>query len=200
MAFKLPKLDQNFAIVTEKLTPSTLFHHWWQEVVKRLETAITNIQDALTAAGIAQAAADAAQASADAAAASAATAQNAADGATGLVSVVNSGVDANPLTATDSGAGTTINIAAHNRLYPDGSSVAVNSGVITPRAYSTEYWVYYDDPTRAGGAVTYQDTTTEATAAQAGDRHLVGKITTPAAAAPDTNGLYKKYPGLDGLV
>lgn len=200
MAFKLPRFDRSIPIITDKKTPSTTFHQWWQEAVKQLETAITGIQDALDAAGIAIAAAADAQAAADAADAAATAAQNAADGATGLTSVVNSGVDVNPLSATDDGSSATIIIASHNRLYPDGSSVAVSAESITGRAYSTEYWVYYDDPTRSGGSVTYMSTTIEADAAQAGDRHLVGKITTPAALDPDTNGLYKKYPGLEGLI
>lgn len=193
MAFRVPRFDRSIPIVEENRTPSSPFHQWWDLAAGRIEDAIIGIQDALIAAGIAQTAANAAQTAADNAAASAA-------GATGLTSVVNSGVDANPLTAIDAGTDATIQIAAHNRLYPDGSSTPVNPGSISALAYATEYWVYYDDPSRAGGAVTYQTTTTEAVAAQAGDRHLVGKITTPAAAAPDTSGLYKKYPGLEGLV
>jgi hypothetical protein len=200
VAFRVPRFDRSIPIVEENRTPRLPFHQWWDVAAGQIEEAINGIQDALLAAGIALEAAADAQDAADTAIAAAASAEASAGGATGLTSVVNSGVDANPLTATDFGAGATINIAAHNRLYPDGSSVAVNPGSITPRAYSTEYWVYYDDPTRVGGAVSYAATTTEADAAQAGDRHLVGKITTPAALDPDTNGLYKKYPGLEGLV
>jgi hypothetical protein len=68
--------------------------------------------------------------------------------------------------------------------------VAVSGGTLTARAYSTDYFIYYDDPTRAGGAVTYQSTTSEATAAQIGDRHTVGEILTPAALAAATGRLW----------
>lgn len=206
MAFKVPRFDRNIALVEENRTASYPYHVWWDRAASAIESAITGIQDALAAAGIALAAAENAQTAADAAQAAATSAQTAADAAqavadgnTSLVSVVNSGVDVNPLSATDAGTDATIIIAAHNRLYPDGTSVPVDGWSVTGLNYSTQYWVYYLDPTRSGGAVTYQATTIEANAAQAGDKHLVGKITTPAATDPDTNGYYKKYPGLDGL-
>lgn len=199
MALNLPRLQNIIPVVNENRIPTTAFMQWWNTFAQQIELSITGIQDALDAAGIAQAAADAAQTAADAAATAATNAQNAADGATGLTSVVNSGVDISPLTATDAGSDVTINIAAHNRTYADGTTVAVSSGSLTGLAYTTTYFVYYDDPTRAGGSVTYVSTTTEADAAQVGDRHLVGKVLTPAAAAPDIDGEYIPVPGLDRL-
>jgi hypothetical protein len=103
------------------------------------------------------------------------------------------------ITATDAGADVTITISAHTRHYPqpDGSTVdvAVSGGSLTGRAYSTTYYIYYDDPSRAGGAVTYQSTTSEATAAQIGDRHTVGGVTTPAALGAPKTGGYTRPPG-----
>lgn len=193
--FRIPRLDRVVEIVTQDNKPSLVFHQWWDTVAKAIESAVNNIQEALEAAGIAQAAAETAQAAAEAAQTAAEDAQTAADNTNTTASVVNSGVDVNPLSGSDNGVNAQITIAAHNRLYPDGTSVAVDAGLISSLEYSTEYWVYYDDPTRAGGAVTYQETTTESVAAQAGNRHLVGKVTTPAAAGPATTGTYKRYPG-----
>ncbi len=204
MAIKLPRFDRSLPLITEKLTATVLFHTWWDKVAKNLETVISSleaavieIQNVLNIADTAQAAAAAAQSAADAAQSAADSAQQSANDATGITSVVNSGVDSNPLSAEDAGSDASIVIATHSRLYPNGTSVTVTGGTLTGLDYSTEYWVFYDDPNRAGGSVTYQTTTIEATAAQAGDRHLVGKITTPAALDPPTNGLWKKYPGLE---
>lgn len=197
MVIKLPKLDRTITIVSDKLTPTLAFHQWWQTVVKTLEgvlnqlqAAIDSIEDALEAAGIAQEAAEAAQDAADAATAAAVNVG-------GIVTVVNSGTDINPLSATDAGASATIIVATHNRVYGDGTSVSVTGASLTGKAYSTQYWVYYDDPSRAGGSVAYVATTIENDAAQVGNRHLVGAVLTPAALGSDTDGRYNKPPGLN---
>lgn len=202
MAFKLPRLQRTVSLVDAKGMPTVAFHRWWQEVTQSLERAIgdieTNvaaIQAALDAADAANAAAETAQAAAEAAdtaATSAATAasnaQDAADATAAEQSLVNSYVDGVTVSATDAGSNATINITAHDRVYGDGTTVAVNSGSVTGLSYSTLYYVYYIQASRAGGAVTYQATTSQATAGQTGDTHLVGSVTTPAAAAADTNG------------
>lgn len=140
-----------------------------------------------------------AQAAATTATAAAATAQTAADGANSVASFTNSGTTGLTLTAADAGANVTITISAHNRVYGSGTTVAVNGGSLTGRAYSTTYFVYYDQASRAGGAVTYASTTSEATAAQTGDRHLIGMVLTPAAAAAATTGDRVRAPGISGI-
>jgi len=94
----------------------------------------------------------------------------------------------NPLTATDAGSSATVNIASFTQRTSSKGDVSVNSGSVTALSYSTLYFLYYDDPTLAGGAVTYAATTTKTTAINGAGRFFVGSITTPAATAPDTAG------------
>jgi hypothetical protein len=142
------------------------------------------------------AAANAAAASANAAAA---TAQTAATDITEASALSSSYVSGATLTGTDAGANVTVTISAHTRRYPqpDGTTVdvAVNGGSVVGLAYATVYYIYYDDPTRAGGAVAYSATTSDATAAQIGDRHVVGAVQTPAAADPPSSGTTTRPPG-----
>ena len=153
---------------------------------------------ALAAAAAAQAAADAAQADATTAISDAATAQSTATTAqtTADTAKKDDKISASwtspgsVLSATDAGSDATISIAAHTRNYGDGTTVSVSSGSLTGKAYSTTYYVYYNDSSLAGGAVTYVATTSPTTAApnRTNGRHAVGKITTPAAAGAPTSG------------
>lgn len=93
----------------------------------------------------------------------------------------------NPLTAHDAGANVTINIASHT-MQVGATAVSNNSGSVTALSYSTLYYIYYDDASLAGGAVSYQATTTKTTAINGAGRFFVGSILTPKATAPDTNG------------
>lgn len=111
-------------------------------------------------------------------------------GTTAYLSRVSSYVTGCTITGHDAGASVTISISAHTRQLRTGT-VAVNLGSLTGKAYATAYWIYYDDPTGAGGAVTYVATTVYADAFMSSahpDRYFVGSILTPAAAAPDTTG------------
>ena len=195
LKFKLSALDRAGSIVVQDGTPTHQFQQNWQNQGKAIEGAIQILAEAVDGILAAQAAAEAANAAAAVAQDAAATAQVAAEAANDAAAAVGSegtitasGTSGLTLTATDAGTDATVNISAHTRIYGDGSSVSVGSGSITGLAYSTDYWVFYDDPTRAGGAVTYQHSTDPADAVQTGDRHSVGAVTTPAAAAPDNNG------------
>lgn len=190
MALRLPRFIRDRKIVTDTGFAELAFLQWWDQAMTQIEVAINGIQDALTAAGIALAAADAAQDAADAA-------QGAADTVTNVAKLTTSGCSGLTLTATDAGSDVTINISAHTRVYGDGTSVSVNSGSLTGLAYSTLYYVYYDDPGFSGGAVTYLSTTDQLTAAQTGVRHLVGAVNTPAALGAPTDGGFPKPPGQD---
>ena len=196
-AFRLPRLPLTVQIVDPKTgRPTQRFQLWWQRFCEDIE-AQEGAQDAAIAA---QAAADSAIAAAAIASTAAVTAQSAADGANSVASLTNSGVTPNPLSATDAGANATIAVAAHTRIYGDGSTLAIAGPVnITGLAYSTLFYVYYDDPTRADTTPTYATTTSATTAAQTGDRHLVGAVTTPAAAAPPTTGNEVQPPGLGSI-
>lgn len=199
MALRLPRLQRETALVEDTKRPTLVFMRWWDSVAAQVEIAINGIQDALTAAGIAQTAAENAQTAADAAAAAASAAQASATSGNEVASLTNSGVTGLTLTATDAGSDATVSISAHTRVYGDGTTVSVNSGTLTGLSYSETYYIYYDDPTRAGGAVTYLSSTSEADGIQAGDTHLVGLVTTPAALDPDTDGIRVRPPGVGGL-
>lgn len=135
-----------------------------------------------------------------------AAAQAAADNAnaaatetTNVTSLANSYVSGLTLTGTDAGANATITISDHMRVYGDGTSVAVTGGSLTGLAYDTLYYIYYDQPSRAGGSVTYLSTTTASTAAQTGDRHVVGSTTTPLAAGTPIDGQPVLPPGAGAI-
>lgn len=206
MPLILPHLDRSISIVDENQKPSPAFHSWWQQVVtaiknafNRLEELVLDIEAAIVAAGIAIDAAADAQASADAAQAAADAAEGTGAGAERIASLTNSGTIGLTLSAADAGTDVTITISTHTRAYGNGDSVSVTGDSITGLLYSTFYYVYYDDPTRAGGAVAYNVTTSETDAVQTGDRHLVGAVTTPAALDPDTDGKVVRPPGVGNI-
>lgn len=206
----LKKLEAQQSYFDASGRPTMQMQIFWQQTVQALMDTINalvasdlNQDDLLEAILAAQAAADAAQAAAEAADAAAANAQTAADDVTNAQELGASYVSGVTITATDAGTDATITISAHTRHYPqpDGTTtdVSVNGGSLTGRAYSTAYYIYYDDAARAGGAVTYLSTTSQTTAAQIGDRHVVGAVTTPAAAAADTGGNYVSPPGAGNI-
>lgn len=188
MTFRLPRLPRSVQITDSDGGPSIDFQRWFQSAMIQIETSLNAVQDALDAAAVA----DAAAAAADAAAV---TANTAATNVTSAQNLIDSYVTGITITATDAGSDATINISAHTRVYADGTSVSVNSGSLTGLSYSTLYYIYYDDADRAGGAVTYVATATDTDAVQTGNRHVVGSVTTPAAAAPDETGGYVRAPG-----
>lgn len=213
MALKLPRLQRTVALVDAKGYPGLEFHRWFDSYGSNIERAFNDLSSAVAAIAAAQAAADAANAAAAAADAAAAAAdaaastaqtsadaaQSTADAVAAVAKLTNSGVTGATITATDAGADVTVTISAHTRVYGDGTSHAVNGGSVTGLAYSTQYFIYYDDATFAAAAVTYLATTSEATAAQTGARHLVGAVTTPAALGAPLNGLYVDIPGIGNI-
>lgn len=96
---------------------------------------------------------------------------------------------ANPLSATTGGTANhaTISIASNSQQYGDGM-VNYSSGSITPLLDSTKYYIYADDPTFAGGAVTYHATVNISDLTAANGRVYFGSITTPAFGGGGTSG------------
>ena len=92
-----------------------------------------------------------------------------------------------PITAADVGSDATATIAAHNIIY-DVGTIAYNSGTVTGLSFSTTYYIYADDPTKAGGAVTYAATTTATDVTSNVGRYYVGEVLTPADGAGGTTG------------
>jgi hypothetical protein len=92
-----------------------------------------------------------------------------------------------PLTAIDAGTSATIEVAAF-ALQTGWGIVYYNAGSIAGLAYNTGYYVYTDDPTMAGGSVTYLAATTPDEVVVAQGYVLVGVIITPKAASAPTSG------------
>jgi hypothetical protein len=192
VAFKLPTLPPTQPEWGQ-------FQIWWQQVVEAIEAqeALQDTTQADLAAQLDQILA--AQASADAAAASAtATARESAR----ISSYPNPG---SVITAADVGTDVTITIAGHTRVYPvqgtiDVPDVAITGGTITGKAFSTRYYIYYDDTTLANTAPTFIATTNSATAqvGAAAGRHFVGYVDTPADGGTSTGGTGGGPPGGGG--
>lgn len=196
MTFSPTPLDRSQAIVDSEGRPTFFLQRAWEDAQQATYEAILAIPGVAAAVVAAQAAADAAQVAADTANTAATNADAAAQQAAADSALATSGTSGLTITATDAGTDATIAISAHTRVYGDGTSVAVNAGNLTGRAYSTTYYIYYDDSSRAGGAVTYQTTTSQATAAQTGSRHSLGAVTTPAALGGPSTGAPNLPPGV----
>jgi cell wall-associated NlpC family hydrolase len=111
--------------------------------------------------------------------AAAANAQAAADTVTAESSLATSYATGLTIDAASTGI---VTISAHTRVYGNGDSVPVNGGSVnTGLTNPAVARIYYDQPSRAGGAVTYLSTTSITAAAQTGDRHSVGAVEIPAA-------------------
>lgn len=195
----LATLNAAVAIVDGKGRPTLAFQKQYQTNINELRGQVQQIADILGLTFKLDAAVTTAQTAANAAQTAADTAQSAAKKANAVASLTNSGVTGLTLTATDAGTDATITVSAHTRVYGDGTTLAVGGASLPGLAYSTGYYVYYDDPTRADTTPSFQTTTSEATAAQTGDRHLVGYVLTPAAAAPPNNGERVRPPGVGNL-
>lgn len=83
-----------------------------------------------------------------------------------------------PVSASDLTTSVTITIAAHTNNY-DFGAVSYNAGSVTGLNHNTRYYVYADDPTFAGGAVTYLTTTDPTVITASPGRYYVGSVTTP---------------------
>lgn len=89
-----------------------------------------------------------------------------------------------PMIQADSAGNVTI--ANHDRIYGNGDVVPVTGGVVaTGYANPDVARIYYVDPARAGGVVTYLFTQDEEDAAQTGDVHSVGAVEIPAVGTQD---------------
>jgi hypothetical protein len=205
----MSRLFQRFGnrqIVTPNGSATQEFDRGLQKAFERLETQIADLTQIVTdiqalqtqqAAQLAQilaaqAAADAAQADALAAARESAR----------INSYPNPG---SVLSAADVGSDCTVTIANHTRVYPvqgsiDVPDVAITGGTITGLAFSTRYYVYYDDTTLSNTTPTFLATTTSATAqvGAAAGRHFVGYIDTPADGGGSTSGIGGGTPGGGG--
>lgn len=193
------RLDRLNAGKDKIATPEGLvtfqFQKRWQTTMEQIERTFLGIGDVVSnnaafIKGLKEAQQAAAQATAAAAAAEARVAQQ-----NDLQRVRDSYSDANVLSSSNV---STITVAAHQRHYLDPGSesgsvdVSLSGGTITGLTAGTLYFVYYDDPTLMGGAVTFKASTDNAQAVASLTnpyRHALGSITTPdTTTGPGTTG------------
>lgn len=195
MSIKLPRLSLGVPIADPKTgLPTPAFIQWWDETALAVETQEAAQDASIAAIEAAQAAAAAAQATANAADAKADQALAGGGDMNAATSLQLSQPLDITITSSDVGGsvGADISISAHTRRYGNGASVAVNSYFASPDPYDLETHIYYDDPARAGGAVTYQFTPTEADAYSSltnPDRHYVGFLILAADGGGPTTGI-----------
>jgi len=91
------------------------------------------------------------------------------------------------LTASESGGVATIDIDAH-AVKLGFSDILVNSGSVTGLLVDTVYFIFADDPTFEGGAVTYIATTQLIETATNSGRRYVGDVKTPDVGQPPSSG------------
>lgn len=125
-----------------------------------------------------------------------------ADGAVGAINDATATLIATStqLGLTISGTDTTITISDHTRRYND-KDVAVTGATLTGLTPETQYYLYYDDPDRAGGAVTYHTTGDYFSAFLSPDhpaRHFAGFIMTDSVGGTGTGGGGSLPPGGGG--
>lgn len=193
MPLKLPRFQYKIPI-TKSDYPTEAFHQWWQEIAKNLETSFGDMETV-------QADILAAQADITAAQADIVSAQADIELALRRINIGLSATQPTSiLTASDAGTDATITIAGHNRIYGDGTVLAITGGSLMGLAYTTTYAIYYDDVTLADGTPTFVATTTltDAQANKVDGRHFVGQITTPASGGGGTSGSGPTPPGGGG--
>lgn len=102
--------------------------------------------------------------------------------------------------STSAGGVSSVVVANHQRVYADAAktTVSVTGKTFNDLLPSTYYFFYYDDPTRAGGAVDVKVSTNNLDAAQTGTRHSLGGIYTPAVNEPPESGGGTTPPGGGG--
>lgn len=201
---KLERLPRGYAIVDANGKPVLSFQSWWQRTMAAIEGQEAS-QDAILA-DLAATQADLAAAQADIVAQLALIVAAQSDATTALrrVAIAGSYTTAGALlTATDAGSDATITIADHTRYYSadtDYPAVAITGAALTGLAYSTQYFVYYDDTTLADTTPTFIATTdgTIAQANYAAGRHPLGPATTPASGGGGTSGGGGSPPGGGG--
>lgn len=173
------------AIVDAQGRPSRRFQQIWQNTIEALVSVLTSQGASITELEAIYAGINAAQATA-------ATAVQTANSTQSSIDLTNSYT--NPVGVGTAASNGTVTISAHSRVYPaSGTSVAVNSGTVTGFSAGSYVTVYYNDPARTGGAVTYIGTT--GAVSQTGDTHIVWQGAIPSAGQTDNTGIGPTAPG-----
>lgn len=184
LAAILDTLTASEAIVDQEGRPTRRFQQIWQN-------AMDAIKDAFTAQGGQITELEAIYAAINTAQTTAAAAVQTANATAAGIDLTNSYT--NPVGVGTASSSGTVTIAAHERIYGDGHSASVGAGSVSGFVEGQYVTVYYTDPARAGGTVTYSGTTSAIS--QTGDTHIVWQGTIPAAGAADTTGTGPTAPG-----
>ena len=178
----LPPLPQGQQIVQSDGTASLAFTVLWQQLINQIGSSLTNIESILASIVAANAAAVAA--------------------AREAARISSYTQPSSVLTAADVGTTATVTVAAHLRVYPVQGSIDVPdlmilSGAVAGLAFSTTYYIFYDDTTLTATAPNFVATTSLGTASVGAGpgRHFLGKIITPADGAANTTGTGGTPPG-----
>ncbi len=176
-AVELDRLSWDDKLVGSNGQVGSNFQRKYQANVEETEKALNAQAEAIIA--IQQALDEAAKANA-----AAQTAQDTANAQAIETNLVNSYTDPlNVLTASSDGE---VVIASHNRVYGDGTTVAVTGGTVTGYASGETVRPYYSDTEQLGGAVVWQSTT--GVVSQTNGTHLVGGARIPVAGEPPASG------------
>jgi hypothetical protein len=187
----LDKLSDTQPIVTSDRYPTRQFQYLLQRAFENIETSVNSLEDFVTAIVNLNDLITTANEAIEAVNTVAETITAASALSTSFVENFTP-----PVVEADSAG--LVTIANHDRHYGDGTIVAVTGDTLaTGEASPTRVHIYYSDPSRAGGAVTYQYSTDEADAAQIGDVHNVGAVEIPAAGTQ--SGGYARPPGYGGF-
>ena len=178
MTLKLPRLPIGW------LEQPQLFERYWHDVMTQVESNINALESLpIIQQAVADANAAAATANAAAATANAATVVNKTQASIVTSFIDQSSYTGSLLSCTSAGV---ITILSHTRIYGDSIlnppvSVIGGSLVTVGSASGNNIRIYYTDPTRAGGNVTYQYTIDPVAApVQGGDIHSIGAVKVPA--------------------
>lgn len=191
---KISKFNAGARLVKDDGAPTAEFLRQMNDMISNISSAVNSVKDqtdmiqfSLEQAGIALTTAQEAKDLAEAEGRKQALTQSYTEPA----NVLSAAID--PADATKA----IITIAAHTRIYVNGTSVSVSAGTINGQPLDTSLIVYYVDVERAGGLVTYQVTQDQTVGAQVNDTHCVGVVQTPASGATEpTSGNGGGAPGV----
>lgn len=186
----LAPLQQSMPIVDAQGRPTTVFLNFINGTIQSLKNSVNDLIDIENAVEAANAAATAAN---DAAAAAQSAANDANDAATGAQatadatsseqSLINSGLINYTPPAIEASITGAVTIANHDRVYGNPTldpTVSVTGDTVMSGFIGDDLvYIFYDDPSRAGGAVAYQMSLDSSDAVQGGARHSVGSVVIP---------------------
>lgn len=168
---RLARLQRQQTYFDDVGRPTAQMQQHWQRTMERLEARFTDIETVLAQIQAAQTMAAAAQQNVLTVAGKVDLANSYTSPVSGVVSATSDGV---------------VTVTSHSRVYGDGTSVAVNGGTLSGFATGSFVRVYYSDPARSGGAVTYMGSTGDVI--QQGSTHVVGGVAIPALGSPTESG------------